>query len=364
MSINVADFLLGTREERASEASKIYSEATLARYFCHSRMWKAAEDPFKGGEQLVDFIQGDDLGTAGYYNPVQKFNVGNRDVLKQITVYWGFLQCHYPLLDEVVLLNANDANKLVDYALNQEKAALVSSLNVQERGLFAKPNVATMETAALDDDQVRAPYSLLCFMTRDGLAPSSTNGGVADGTADWTTVHGVPTSNPWWRNQTATYNTTTPTSGTDGVVPMFDELVEDTEFELPDPIRTLGESPTRSAQAILTTRYGIPLYKQCLRAINDQMERVSDPAIKGPQYEGIVLKSISELENLGWTATRPDYLWVDLSVVKPFVNPLFNGSEVVAARTPEHINRTVVFKRWAHNRICRSRRRLGRGYAV
>ena len=92
MSVQINDFLSATRDQRVVGRNRLLSEATKPRYFCLSRMFKNAEEKFKGGENLKDFIQGDTLGNAGHYNPNDRFNVSTRDTLTPITVPWAFLQ--------------------------------------------------------------------------------------------------------------------------------------------------------------------------------------------------------------------------------------------------------------------------------
>lgn len=359
MSINIGDWLEATRENRVVGRDVLLSEATKPRYFFFSRMMQDAKDAFKGGEQLVDHIQGETLGNAGTYNPTNRFNVSTRDTLTPTRVYWAFLQAHYPVVDEAAALNKGDADAFVDYMLALEQGCVVDAVNKMEELLWALPSHDVMEAAAVGDDP-RDPYSLLCFATTDGLEPSTSNGGIVSGSTTWTTLMNVdPTVKTWWKNQFNTYSLTDPDSIVNGIVPAFDEMIEKVEFEMPGPLNQYADNPGLQAQVIATNLDGIKFYKRACRAVNDQMAQLNDPTVRGPQFNGVPLKYVSELDSV-FTASQPEYLWYNLAYLKPFFHTDHFMAEKVTPGGTDHPNKTVVWKFSWYNMLCRSRRRQGR----
>lgn len=364
MSVDLNDFLLFTRDYRVADKKVLTNEATLPRYFVMSRLMKSATKKFKGGEKLVDHIQGETLGNAGYYNPLNAFNVSTRDTSVEIRVFWAYLQAHYPLVDEAVELNQGDPDAFVDFLMSQEQGCVVDKVNTMERACWALPNFDTMEAENIQEE-ARRPYSFLCMVTRDGLAPSASNGGIESGSSAWTTLQGQnPANLTWYRNQFNDYNFNNPNSIENGIIPAFDEMVELVEFEMPGELATYAETMSLQLQVIATNLDGQVKYKSALRAVNDRMERLNDPTIRGPQYDGIPVKYISQLDQAGWTVDQPDYLWLNLAWMYPFFHTTNYMKEKITPGGTDHPNKVVVWKFTWHNIICRSRRRQGRTFGA
>jgi len=360
MSLDINDWLTVTRDERIVGKNQLLNEATKQRYFCMSKMWKNAEEKFRGGENLVDHIQGDTLGNAGRYNPEDRFNVSTRDTTVPISVPWAYLQAHYPVVREARELNSGNVSAFVNYMLVLEQGCLVDKVNVMEEECWALPNRELMEDANTEL-QARQPYSILSFITRDGLAPSATNGGLATGSSAWTTIQSInPTTRTWFRNQTQNYNSAAKNDLNDGIVPAMDAMIEEVQFDMPGELAKYAEDQGLQNQCIVTNLEGLTDYKAALRSLNDQMSMLSDPTIRGAQFNGVPVKFISELENAGWTAGQPDFLFINFSFLFPFVHTNNYMREEITPGGPEHPNKTVVWKFTWNNVICRSRRRQGR----
>jgi hypothetical protein len=362
MLANHADFLKATRDQRVVPKQTLLNEATKNNYFFFSTMMKRAGKQFKGGTKLVDRIQGDAAGTFSFYNPNDEFSPNQVDTLKSIEVDWAFAQSHYVLIKETATLNAGDPVAYLDYVMSLEQGCVVDTINGLEESLWAKPNTATMESSTADPIN---PLSLLCFNTRDGLAPSSTNGGVASGTSDWTTLQGLaPSNESWYRNKFKSYTTATPDDPDAGLVASFDDIVLQTKFSLPDAMNKYSESDDLQKHCITTSRDGITFYKARLRALNDRMDMLKDPAINGPQYQGVPLIYVSELDEQGWTDNTPDYLFWDFNYICPFFHSDMYMDETITDGGSRQPNSTVVFKFSWFNMICRSRRRQGRVFGA
>jgi hypothetical protein len=358
--LNHADFLAATRDTRVVDQSTLLNEATKNTYFFFSRMMKSNEKKFRGGTKLVDRIQGDEAGTFSFYSPNDEFSPTQVDTLKSIEVNWAFAQSHYVLIKETAALNQGDSNAYLDYIKSLEQGCVVDTVNGLEEALWATPATATMESTAADPVN---PYSLLCFNTRDGLAPSSTNGGVTG--SDWTTLQQLnPSNETWYRNKFKSYTAATPDDPDAGLIASMDDIVLQTRFEMPDALNKYTESDSLQKHCITTSRDGIVFYKARLRALNDRMEQLRDPAINGPQFNGVPLIYVSELDNQGWTDNQPDYLFWNFNWLSPFFHTDMYMDEKIADGGSKQPNSTVVFKFSWMNLICRSRRRQGRVFAA
>jgi hypothetical protein len=356
------DFLEATRDQRVVGRGQILNEATKNTYFFFSRLFKEVADHYKGGTKLVDKIQGETAGSFSFYSPNDEFSPRQVDTLTPIEVNWVFAQSHYVLIAETAVLNAGDPSAYLDYIKTLEQGCVVDTINGLEEALWATPNIETMEAVNADP---REPYSILAFITRDGLAPSSTNGGVAAGTADWTTVESVnPSSKPWFRNKFVSYASGSPDNVDTGLIAAFDDIVLQTHFEIPDPMTRYGESEDLRKFAIVTSRDGQTFYKARMRAANDRLDQLNDPAVRGPQYEGVPIIYVSELDNQGWTDNQPDYLFLNLNFLMPFFHSTMYMDEKITDGGSKQPNSTVVWKFSWYNLIIRSRRRQGRIFAT
>lgn len=364
MGVNTYDFLQATREKRVVDHKRVLNEVSKSTYFCLSRMFKSAEKKFKGGKSLKDFVLGSATSSGGFYNPHETFSIQNQDGLFPIDVPWAYHHRAYATVDEEIELNAGDAAAFVDMLMKQESGCVVDAANDWEEALWALPNKERMEDSATEQS-AQKPYSVLSLVTRDGLAPSSSNGGLASGSSAWTTVQGInPSTNTFWQNANGTYSAADPTSLEDGIIPAFDDMLEDVKYESPDMLSKYVDDPSRQKRCIVTSKDGVVTYKKTLRASNDRMERLNDPTIQGPQFEGIPVKRVSELDGLGWTAGNPDYIWLDFEYLCPFFHTTHFFKEKIVPGGLEHPNKNGVYKFSWYNQILRSRRRMGRVYAA
>jgi len=365
MSVPIYDFLLDTREDRIVSADQMLNEATKPTYFIFSRAVQDKQQMFKGGEKLTDIIQGEDPGSAEFYHPNQTFNPSNTDTGTQVSVPWAFLKGDYVIIHEARELNQGDPSALANYVYHKEQGCLVSKVNRMEKSVWDDPDAGRMEADNLSDEEARLPYSIKSFVTRDGLAPSSSNGGVASGTNDWSTVQGVnPSNKTWWQNKTATYSAADPNDPNDGIIPAFDEMLEEVHFDMPGPLQQYQQvDPRNQRQVICTSKDGRQQFRKALRAVNDEMNELHDPATGSPMYSGIPVLRISELDG-DFTAGQPDYFWLNLDYLFPFFHTDYFFLEDVEPGGANDPNKTVVYKFTWCNWFCRSRRRQGRLYAA
>lgn len=361
--VSFADFLAATRDVKVTPNDQLLNEATKNTYFV-AQMLKGKDlaKRFRGGTKLIEKIQGADGGSFGFYSPSDEQSPTQTPTLKTVEVNWGFAKTDYTYTDEEVELNSGDAQAYIDLKASFEQNRAVDLLNGMEEALWAAPNSDTMESVSADP---KVAYSFPCFVTRNGGVPSSSNGGIASGSTAWTTLATInPTTETWYKNKFKSYVAATPDDLDAGLIASFDDLVLQVQFETPDGLKKYSENESLQKMQIATSRDGINFFKARLRALNDRMEMLRDPAIPGVQYNGIPLKYVAELDNAGWTTSQPDYYFLNLNFIFPFFHSKWFLKEVMTdggVRQPtSHTNYQFTW----YNNFCRSRRRQGRIYAA
>lgn len=354
------DFLESTRPQRVVGRDRLLSEATKRTYTFMSRLVRTDYDMFQGGSKLVDKVQGTTSGNAGWYNPNDEFSPQQRDVQTPVEVNWAFHQGHYVVIDETASLNEGDPYAYVNYFDSLELDCLVSMLNDYEESLWQKPDRGKMEDTPTGNE-ARQMYSIPAFITRDGLAPSGSNGGLASGTNAWTTVETVdPSQETWWQNQTGTYDASAPDDPDSGLIATFDDIVLDLSFEMPDGIRKYTQDEDLQKYMICTSKDGMTFYRSRLRQVNDRMAELVDPSIPAVQYNGIPLTYVSELDGHGWTNNQPDYFWLNMNWLRPFFHRNKFMEERITDGGSRQPNSLTIWKFTMVNLFLRSRRRQGR----
>jgi hypothetical protein len=357
------DFLLATRDVKFASKETLVNEATKNTYFLTRCLkGKGVNEVFKGGTKLVEDVLANTSGNFSFYNPNQEFSPSATDTLKRIEVPWAFAQTHYVYTKETTKLNAGDPNAYVNLKKAYEMGAQTDNINGMETALWTKPNFDLMESASAE---TRHPYSIPAFITRDGLVPASGNGGIATDSSPWTSLQTLsPTTFPWYRNKFKSYSAADPTNPDTGIVAMFDDLTLQVQFDMPTALKKYSEQESLQKQVIATNKDGVTLYKKSLRALNDRMNDLRDPAISGPQYLGIPIDYVALLDEAGWTANQPDYFLINFNYMKPIFHEEMYMDEVLKDGGAKQPNTNVVYYFTWYNFINTSRRRQGRGYAA
>lgn len=363
--VNFGDFLRATRDVKYTSPETLIIEASKNTYFI-SRALKGQplSDTFKGGSKLVEKILAGTNNNFSFYAPNATFSPSSTDTLKEIEVNWAFAQAHFVWTDETTTLNAGDPIKFIDLKKAYEAGALVDTLNGMERSVWAAPNYDKMESVAASP---REAYSILSFVTRDGLVPAVGNGGIATGSSAWSTLQTLSPSaagNEWYRNAYKSYTASKPSDIDTGIIPGLDDLTMQVRFEMPTALRKYSENEKLQKQTIVTNRQGVTKYKAALRANNDRMDMLKDPAISGPQFQGIPVEYVSELDNAGWTDNQPDYLLLNFDYLRMFIHSdWFLKSKSTDGGSTQPNSHVEYYFSW-FNWICRSRRRQGRLFAA
>lgn len=357
------DFLEATRDLKVTSRETLLNEMTLNTYFIKRMVEdRSVRQTFQGGSRLVEKIQGAENGSFAFISPNDEQSPVQTPTLKEIKVDWALAKSDYSYNDVEVGTNEGDPNRFVDLKRAYEQGCVVDTVNGMERALWTLPHSENMEAASADP---RHAYSILAYVTRDGLEPSSTNGGIATGSTAFTTIATVnPSTDTWYQNKFGSYTAATPDDPDAGLVAAMDDIVLQTMFEMPSGLKKYSEDKGLQKQVIVTSRDGVTFFKARLRSLNDRMEQLRDPAINGPQFSGVPVTYVSELDNAGWTDNQPDYLTLNLGYFFPvfrdgwymFERPTDGGAKQPLSHT--------VYKFSQFNLFCRSRRRQGRVFAA
>lgn len=358
-----SDFLIATRDQKFTKKDTLLNEATKQNYFL-SRMLKGQDvtKVFKGGDLIKEQINAADAGTFSFYGPGMKFSPTQRNTLKEVSVPWAYAQAHVVYTDEETTLNEGDPDRFLNLKKAYEQTCMVDTINGIEKNLWASPNSDTMENAGAE---VKQAYSIPTFVTRDGAVPSAGNGGIAAGSGAWSTIETVPVAtNDWFKNAVGTYDVSDLASDGNVLLSEFDRMVNQVQFKMPSALEKWSESDDLKKMVIPTSNDGTVVYKAALRAANDRMDMLKDPAIMGPQFQGIPVEYVSELDNAGWTVGQPDYFFLNLEYLSPFFHNSWYMKDRMKDGGATQPTTNVMYKFTWYNLFCRSRRRQGRLSAV
>lgn len=358
---DLADFMQSGRSWQLIDKDYVHSEAVKRNYFLTTLMrGRSDDDLFRapyGGTKFEWRIKFATNGSYGPYNPYQEEDVAAVNTLKVLELPFSMNRSKYPMADEEEDLNSMDLKRFVNLKESRAQDDWIDQINGMEAQLWATPVAATMETA--DTGGVaRVPMSMLAFITRDGLAPATTGG---DGVAvNWTTIQQLnPTTYDLYRNPTGTYTAATPTDPDAGIIPPMDTMHRKLKMERPPTqITKYAEDFALQKLAIVTNGTGQDQYVKALRAVNDRMERVSDPSISLPQHFGIPVMWVEQLDALSWT--YPDYIFINGNYIKPVFHSkwYFLTKEVEGGIRQPNVKATFHFTWW---QLACASRRLGGG---
>ncbi len=357
------DFVATTGPTYLKSAEDVVNEAVKNNYLLSACLANDAKESIQGGESIKDVILFEDNGSFSTYKPNATFSPGNPQVTDTISVPWRFAKFEYTYTDQEVMLNGGSSQlnrkaKFQQYKKLKrikEQAAWTSGLNGMEDLITAAPSTSEMETTSGSD-----PYSLFAFISEDttNYHPSG-----------WSTIQGVdPAAESRWRNQVSTYDHTSPLDNSDGIITSFDDMIEDVKFEPPQTRREYFENPTLNKCKILTSKQGVTLYKQALRANNDRLvggTSPQDPDYTNPVYSGIPVKKVDNLSTAAVytsaveAAGEPRYYWVNFNYLKLILHAdrhFVKKGPMVHPNQP--FSYVCYFDVW-FNLFCRSRQRHG-----
>lgn len=403
------DFMKATGPSFLTSAADVVNEAQKHNYLLR-RFLKGADGEriIQGGSTIKDTLMFDEDSTFQFYLPNETFTWVNPQVLEEWEINWRFAVDHMSWTDQEVDLNRTSSmtraarhQMYKDLKRRKEARLWTSILNGMESQLFAAPNTTNMESST-----GKEPYSIPAFVNEfaNGLWGTAGNGTAPEGgdtslgnntnasAGAFSTIEGLnPALQSKWVCQqvsyaepagtTASTSTNIPTnmSEIDSVVAAFDKMWTLVRFDPPPTKQEYFENGQLFGQFIACSRRGQNHYRRILRASQDQFVTASrqDPAYVKPQYAGIDLEYVSELDSAaiyhttttsGVTVTEDDYTngvagpryyWLNAK----YLCPVFHTTRYMYKHDPmRHPNQPFTtiqpIDSW-YNMVCRSRRRLG-----
>lgn len=354
------DFVAATGPSVLTSAKDVVNEAVKKNYLL-SKLLKGRElsEVVKGGSKIRDLIMFDDNGSFQHYKPNATFTPTNPSVLDTHEIDWRFASFHMAWTDHEVLLNGTPSSiyhQYKDIKRAKEQAAWTSGLNGIENSITSEaPSNSEMEQA--DGSK---PHSLFSLITEDttNYHPSG-----------YTTVQGIdPANQSKWRNQVSTYDHTDIFDTTSGLFAAFDDMWEDVRFEAPEYKRQYFEVDRLNRMSILTSKQGVTLYKQALRASNDRLlggVSAQDPDYNKPTYSGIPVSKVDNLTSAAvYTSAveasgEPRYYWVNANYMKMIFHSKRYFEKTPPLRHPQQPYSWVCYFDVWYNLFLRSRQRQG-----
>jgi len=287
------DFVATTGPAYITGPEQVINEAVKKTYLL-SRFLKGkpTAESLQGGQTINDVVMFDDNGSYQSYGPNDTFTPTNKQVTSTISENWRFSKFDYSWTNQEILLQGSSSmtrearfKVYKNTKKIKESSAWTSGLNGMENDLTAVPNNADMETAS-----GTKPYSIFAF-----LSPDTTNYHYSG----FTTVMGInPANEEGWRNPVSTYDHTAISDTTNGLIAGFDDLVEDVHYIPPEIQASAFDASSPATGFFVTSKQGVKLYKQQVRAANDRLmgaSSPSDPAYLKTLYGGADILKIDNL---------------------------------------------------------------------
>jgi hypothetical protein len=388
------DFVNSTGPSFLTSAEDVVNEAVKKNYLLR-RFLKGQDTAriIQGGSTIKDEILFDEQSTFQFYQPNETFTWQNPQVLTEWEINWRFAVDHMAWTDQEIELNVNSgfsqtARHQMYKRLKRvkEQRLWTSILNGMEEQLFAVPKVANQETNTGTE-----PYSIPAFVNEEANGLFHSTATVTGETA-WTTVQGINAANESrWRPARVTYTSAravgNPTTdgievvNADNILAAFDDMYLTIRFDTPPTREEYFENMSLYRQFIACSRNGINIYKRLMRGAQDAYVTQSrqDPAYNKPQYSGIDLEYVAELDTAALyeaeTATNalvtemagagtgesngPRYYWLNAN----YMNVVFHTSRYmykhpVMTHPNQPFTHIAPCDSW-YNLVCRSRQRQG-----
>ena len=384
------DFVNSTGPSFLTSAEDVVNEAVKNNYLLR-RFLKGQDTAriIQGGSTIKDEILFDEESTFAFYQPNETFTWQNPQVLSEWEINWRFAVDHMSWTDQEIELNVSSGlSRTARHQMYKrlkrvkEQRLWTSTLNGMETQLFQVPEVAKMETNTGTE-----PYSIPAFINEE---TSGLFGGVATGApgAAWTTVEGLnPTTETRWTPAQVSYTVSDanpPGTGdptVDNIINAFDEMYLTVRYDTPPTKEEYFENPNLFRQFIACSRDGQNIYRQLMRAAQDQFVTASrqDPAYNMPQYSGIDIVYVSELDTAALYGAEtlsdplvtemagagtaenngPRYYWLNGN----YMNIVFHTSRYmykhpVMTHPNQPFTHVAPCDTW-YNLVCRSRQRQG-----
>lgn len=361
------DWMLATRPKSLADPAKIKVQSTRRQRYLLREILAglAPKEYIQSGSKIIDFIQLKATASFKRYLPTDPYTYVPSNTLTQIEVPWRFSSVDMSWTDHEVILNGTDILSTYQRVkAAKESAMMVDFYEGMEDDLWATPDVTEMEAAP--SSLGRRPLSLRCFVTDDGLAPSSTNGGVVG--ANWTTIQTVnPTTETNWRNQVETYDGTSDATVESSVITAFDLMWMDLGWQSPETSQKYVEDISYSKLKILASKKGVSKLLKVLRNENDRLTPGGgnlQQANGAVTYGNIPVMYVSELDTVdasgdGAAVVKPKYRWFNFNHIKPIFHSQRYLYQVSVGKNPAQPHQSVEIRDTWRNLFCINRRAQG-----
>lgn len=348
-------FVLATGARVATDPDRIINDAVKNTYFL-SRALKGRDASLvvQSGSKIIERVQLTDSGTFEFIHPNEDLDIQNVDNLTPLEIPWRFGIAHYAYNEAEMALNGGDPQTYYKNLLKGKRQACeTSTFNGMEDAIWAAPSNADQEALS-----GKKPYSIPCFITSTGGAPSG-----------FTTIQTVnPSVDIGFKNQVQTYDASNMTDPDQGLVAALDEMWLKIKFEAPQggPAEYF-EDDNLQKMVIASNRNGIRKLQQLTRDSNDRLMPAGNLGwVNGNiTYAGIPLLYVTALDtalvNSGAaiTVNKPWFYFINLN----YLYPVYHSEKYMVEKAPMQHPRQplsyVVWKYTMYNWIVTSRKRQG-----
>ncbi len=384
-SIDVfTDYMVSTGPSFLTGPEDIVNDAVKTTYTLPRFIFgKSMREMIQGGNSIKDNIfLGADSNSANY-KPNAEFNYRNPQVLTQWSIPWRYTKDEMVWTDHEIGLNTGEMSdgarhhKFKTLKYSKEQNLYTGLMQFLDDQFWAQPDVVEME--ASDGEK---PYTLAAFITQagSGSPPTAGSTGIAplDGFGGaWSTVMGInPTTKVAWRNAVEPYDGIGLASA-GGVVAHIFVAMSRMYYRLRFdrlPRQPQYSDPTSVPTFIPCSLNGISKFEAALRMNQDTFVAAGrqDPAFDGPQFRGIELVYVSDLDtaalynNTGTPAAEAGAAQIGARfwfvngqyVLKVIHRDRFFYKKPPFSPSKQPYTHIMIVDIW-HNNVCRSRRRHG-----
>ncbi len=305
---NFTDFVKMTGPAYFTSPDKFLNEAVKTTYSLPRFLkGKGMDKVIQSGENIKDDVMFDEARTFQNYQPNAEFTWTQPQVATEQSIEWRFSVDHMSWTDHEITLNMNSGFSR-EYAQVQykklrkkiEQRCWTSIINGMEEKIWAPSSTTSGLSSEVETATGSEQYSIPVLITENETDYHSANG-------SWTTIMGIdPATESKWRNQVSSYDYTDPDDSDgdgDGLIDAFDDMLTKVGFIPPDFHKEHfeGANVEHSRQFIACSRGGLNLYKRMLRASNDTLVRKQDASYNRPQFDGIDLVYVAQLDSLSHT---------------------------------------------------------------
>jgi len=254
----------------------------------------------------------------------------------------------------------DEATTFKQYADSKDANMQTSFWEKVEAALFATPEVVTMESTTALGANIGLPMSIRGYITDDGAAPTSTNGGVTG--ANWTTVLGVnPTDFPNWKNQFETFDNTSAATREATVLDAMDAMWLDLDWTAPDTLQKYFEDPNLARMKIICNKVSYQLMVKLCRQNNTMQSPKANLGeyMGNVTYNGVPFKRYSALDSIDTSTNQYKWRWLNLNFMKYIFHSKRMRKLEKFSGAPTKPLSTIMLETTSMNLWCNNRRAQG-----